>query len=181
MAEPCHTRVDRAVDRDAVPTQRATRGNKVPRACTRGLCLRFRHWRSLGGHDFVGRYIRRMYGGSESKNHGRNSTQFLHITPFPTDFLSVDKLRRATQELNSLRLDFADYGTRGQMMRSGIFWAAPGTSSLLDSAFEFNTDRIIVPSIPRISASADNAHLGSYVPTDRSRLHKIFVGLVSLS
>ena len=81
MAPPRHTRVDRAVDRDAIPGQRATRDDEVLKTGTRRRLqrsLRSRGGYSLRYHEVVGRRIRRVRGASESENHRCENTNFFH-------------------------------------------------------------------------------------------------------
>ncbi len=79
MAPPRHTRVDRAVDRDAIPGQWAARDDKVLKASTRRRLrrsLRGHGGRSLRYRDVVGRRIRHVRGASESENHRCGNTKF---------------------------------------------------------------------------------------------------------
>jgi hypothetical protein len=98
MAQPGHARVDRAVDGDTVPTQRAARGDKVPKAGTGRWRLRCRG-RSLRDHGFIGRGVGRIYDTSETKNHRCNSIQSSHINPLSRPILIGRQAKVSTQQL----------------------------------------------------------------------------------
>jgi hypothetical protein len=87
VALPCYARVHHAVDRNAVPTQLAARGDKVPKAAARGRRGCRRRGRSLRRHDIAGRRINRARGAGESQNdrrgNGRRRAESFHLVLCP--------------------------------------------------------------------------------------------------